>query len=58
MRELTIGEFEAVDGGGVIAGVALVATAAWLWSNRGALNDIANSAFETMSALEAECEDK
>lgn len=51
MRELRAVELTSVEGGGAIA---LAATAAWLWANRGALSDIANKAGETMSDLEAE----
>lgn len=54
MRELTIDEFQFVEGRGVVVTAALLATAGWLWSNRGALNDIAEGAFEKMSELEAE----
>ncbi len=56
MRTLQPSEQSAVAGGNPIVGaLAIVAVGAWVWSNRNALNDIAQSAARTAADLDAEC---
>ncbi|MBW8366628.1 MAG: hypothetical protein K0M70_02065 [Arenimonas sp.] len=56
MRALTLHEQAAVSGGEAIIGtIALLAVAGWIWQNREALNQIAQTASMKVSDLEAEC---
>lgn len=56
MKTLTMQEAGQVSGGNPVLGaIAIVAVGAWVWSNRGALNDIAQSAARTAADLDAEC---
>ena len=58
MRALTLHEYEAVAGGeGIIGTIALIAVAGWIWQNREALNQIAQTASMKLSDLDAECGD-
>lgn len=58
MRTLKPSEQAAVAGGNVIIGaLAIAAVGAWIWSNREAINDIAQSAARTAADLDAECGD-
>jgi len=56
MRALTLHEHAAVSGGeGIIGTIALIAVAGWIWQNREALNEIAQTASMKLSDLDAEC---
>lgn len=56
MRTLTQNEHAVVGGGNPLIGVvALAAVAAWIWTNRDALNEIAQSTALTAADLDAEC---
>ena len=56
MRALTLHEHAAVSGGGGILGtIALIAVAGWIWQNREALNDIAQSGAVKLADLDAAC---
>ena len=59
MRALTLHEQDAVAGGGgaIIGTIALIAVAGWIWQNREALNQIAQSASMKLSEIDAECGD-
>lgn len=53
MREISTLEATSV-GGGVLPAVVAGAVLAWVWSNRGALQDIAKAASEEASRLDEE----
>lgn len=56
MRTLTLQERAAVSGGdGIIGTIALIAVAGWIWNNREALNQIAESAMMNLVDIDAEC---
>lgn len=57
MRTLTLQEGAAVSGGdgGIIGTIALIAVAGWIWNNREALNNIAQSAASKLADIDAEC---
>ena len=56
MRALTLQEHAAVGGGGAIVGtIALIAVAGWIWQNREALNEIAQTTAMRLADLDAEC---
>ena len=56
MRALTPHERAAVSGGeGIIGTIALIAVAGWIWQNREALNEIAQTAASRLADLEGEC---
>ncbi|MFY2763325.1 hypothetical protein [Arenimonas sp. MALMAid1274] len=56
MNVLSMQQAAQVGGGNLVVGtIALVAVGAWIWSNREALNDIAESAAATAADLDAEC---
>lgn len=56
MRKLTPKEAAVVGGGdGIIGTIALIAVAGWIWNNREALNDIAQSAASNLADLDAQC---
>ena len=56
MRALTLHEHAAVSGGdGIIGTIALIAVAGWVWQNREALNEMAQSAARTLADIDAEC---
>jgi len=55
MRALTLHEHAAVGGGGILGTVALIAVAGWIWQNREALNQIAQSGAMKLADLDAEC---
>ncbi len=57
MRALTLLEYEAVGGGvsGIVGTVALIVVAGWIWDNREALNEIAQTAALDLADLDAEC---
>jgi hypothetical protein len=58
MRALTLHETAAVGGGeGIIGTIALIAVAGWIWHNREALNEIAQSAALSLADIDAECGD-
>lgn len=59
MRALTLQESAAVGGGdGIIGTIALIAVASWIWQNRDALNEIAQSAAVELVDIDAECGNK
>ena len=57
MRAFTLLEYEAVGGGvsGIVGTVALIVVAGWIWDNREALNEIAQTAALDLADLDAEC---
>jgi hypothetical protein len=56
MRALTLQEGAAVSGGdGIIGTIALIAVAGWVWNNREALNQIAQSAASKLVDIDSEC---
>ena len=56
MRTLTVQEGAAVSGGEAIIGtIALIAVAGWIWNNREALNQIAQSAASNLADIDAQC---
>ena len=55
MRSLVGNEVDSVSGGNIIGTICLIAIGAWVWDNRGALDDIAQQASQTASDLQAEC---
>jgi hypothetical protein len=59
MRTLTPTEGAAVSGGdGIIGTIALAVVAGWIWSNREALNEIAQSAASNLADIDAQCGNK
>ena len=59
MRALTLQETTAVAGGeGILGTIALIAVAGWIWQNREALNEIAQSAASHLADIDAECGNK
>ncbi|HQZ32124.1 MAG TPA: hypothetical protein PLG89_09725 [Arenimonas sp.] len=59
MRALSLEESAAVSGGeGIIGTIALIAVAGWIWQNREALNEIAQSAASKLVDIDAECGNK
>lgn len=58
VNTLSMQQAAEVGGGNPIIGAIVVAAVAtWVWSNRGALQEIAQSAVETTVDLNAECGD-
>lgn len=56
MRALNLHESAAVSGGDAIIGtIALIAVAGWVWENREALNQIAQTAASKLADLDGEC---
>ena len=56
MRALSLHEHAAVSGGdGIIGTIALIAVAGWVWQNREALNEMAQSAARNLADIDAEC---
>lgn len=59
MRALTLQEGAGVAGGeGILGTIALIAVGGWIWQNREALNNIAQSAAIRLADIDAECGDK
>lgn len=56
MYALSMHDTARVGGGNPLVGVlALAAVGAWVWSNRGAINDVVHAAIETSEKLNEEC---
>lgn len=56
MKVLSMQQAAQVNGGNLVIGaIAVAVVGAWIWSNRGAINDIAESAAATAADLNAEC---